>query len=119
MESTVFALYYNQIFCLQGMPHQNNQRLLNPHPQTFLRPYFGGSLPNVNQMSSPSMELHIRRVSVVYRLFGKFICIKFHVDSLSKISKFEVFFSLISSVREHQIVKKQAHDPYSKSKEVF
>nr|XP_039257991.1 CREB-regulated transcription coactivator 1-like isoform X1 [Styela clava] len=35
---------------------------LHPHPQAFLRPsYLGGSLPNVNQMSGPPMEMQMRQ----------------------------------------------------------
>ena len=34
------------------MPQQPSANQLQPHPPGFMRPYLGGSLPNVNQIAA-------------------------------------------------------------------
>nr|CAB3233948.1 CREB-regulated transcription coactivator 1-like [Phallusia mammillata] len=57
-ETAAFERIMQEVSVTRVMPPRAPQTHLNPHPQAYLRPYLGGSLPNVNQIASnPQMEL--------------------------------------------------------------
>lgn len=64
------------------------QRMLSPH-SPFLRQSLGGSLPNVNQMSNPPMDMQMRQVGVErfndfrYQVYHSFKSVLSDMDILS------------------------------------
>ena len=79
------------------MPQQPNTNHLQPHPPGFMRPYLGGSLPNVNQIAAnPHIGFYASvRTALVLPLY---LCSLYFFNILQ-------FYGIITEKFKHNLFK--------------